>query len=138
VENGFDGAALFGLVENGFAEVEVEDGFVPNNVSPKFISDVEIGVSPSNCDLAFPFRLSFAATSVTLMPLRAFTLPSLRLHVFRRHVITYKRLSCPEKNSGRSPFNCRSKTMKSSHTLHFANVAEGGVVGSSQVWQEER
>lgn len=135
VENGFNGAVVFEVVEKGLSEVDLEDGAVQNRASPRFVAGLDIEDSPLDPNLACSFRLSFAAISVILTPRSAFTLPSLRLHVLRRHARTYKRLSCPGKNSGRSPFNCRSKTVISLHTLHLAKAAEGGQVGSSQVWK---
>jgi len=136
-ENGFEGAVLV-FVENGFVEVELGNDFVPNKLSPKSIPDFGLATSPLEILVTSSCGLSLAVTSVILMPRSAFTLPSLRLQVFRRHVITYKRLSCPGKCSGRSPFNCRSRIMRSLQTLHFANAAEGGIAGSSQVWGKQR
>lgn len=134
LENGFDGAVVvvvvvvvvLEFVEKGLSEVEVEDGAVPNRDSPRFVGILDVGVSPLNPSLPYSFRLALDATSVILLLRSALTLPSLRLHVLRRHAKTYKRLSCPGKNSGRSPFNCRSKTIRSLHDLHFAKVADGG------------
>ena len=136
MENEFNGAAASELVVKGLAEVELEEGFVPKIISPKFAAGFGTGTSDFVSALALSFRLSFGATSVILVPRNALTLPSLRLHVFRRHANTYRRLSCPGKDSGRSPFNCRSKTMRSLHILHFANAAEGGLEGSSHVLEE--
>lgn len=138
MEKRFVGAELVGLTEKGFAEVELEECFVPNRVCPKFTAVLTLGASPFDAALLFSPRLSSSATLVILTPRSTLTLPCFRLHVFRRHVNTYKRLSWPGKNPGRSPFNCSSKTMRSLHTLHFANAAGGGVVGSSQVCEERR
>lgn len=135
-ENGFNASVVFEGVEKGLSEVELEDGAVPNKVSPKFVAGLDFADSLLDPNVASSFRLSFAATSVVLMPRSARTLPSFRLQVLRRHARTYKRLSCPGKNSGRSPFNCRSRTVRSLHTLHLAKAADGGQVDSSQVWKQ--
>ncbi len=128
VEKGFEG------VGNGFTEVEVE-GLPPNNDSPRFtVGFGGAGTSSFGSDLFF----SLAALSNTLTPRNALTLPSLRLHVFLRHVRTYNLLSCPGKCSGNSPLSCKSRTMRSLQTLHFASAADGGVAGSIQVYEKVR
>jgi hypothetical protein len=125
------------VVENGFEEDELPAGFTPNKLSPIF---VEVTTFICDCDDAgfdsaspVVFRRSLAEDSEIRTPRNTRTLPSLRLHAFRRQVSTYSRLSCPGKLSGKSPFNCNNKTIRSLHTLHFARVAEGGVVGFSHV-----
>jgi hypothetical protein len=125
-------------VENGFEEDEVPVGLTPNKPSPIFVEvmeftcDREAGFdSPSS----LRFRRSLTEASEILTPLKARTLPSLRLHVFRRQVNTYSRLSCPGKTSGKSPFSWRSKTIRSLHTLHLTRAADGGRAGSSQVYE---
>ena len=127
-ENGFEDPELEELVENGLAEEEADDDFAPNRVSPKLV----VGFAACFSALSSVFEVSFLSfATVILTPRKALTLPSFRLHVFRRHDSTYNRLSCPGKNSGRSPFSWRRRTMRSLHTLHFARVADGGVDGSS-------
>lgn len=129
VENGFELAPP--PIENGFAFV-LELGLAPNNASPILTAGFEAATS----GFAVLFSLfSFGvATSVILVPRNTLTLPSLRLHVLRRHVNTYNLLSCPGKCSGRSPLSWRRRTMRSLQTLHFARAADGGVVGLSHVW----
>lgn len=129
VEKGFEDAEFDALVEKGFAEEVVEDGLAPNKVSPILTA----GFAGCFSALGSVFVFSFLSlkTSEIRTPRNALTLPSLRLHVFRRHDNTYKRLSCPGKYSGRSPFSWRSRTMRSLHTLHLASAADGGVDGSS-------
>jgi hypothetical protein len=125
-------------VENGFEEEELPAGFTPNKLSPIF---AEVTIFICDCedaglDSASPvvFRRSLAEDSEIRAPRSTRTLPSLRLHDFRRQVSTYSRLSCPGKWPGKSPFNCNNKTIRSLHTLHFARVAEGGLVGSSHAY----
>lgn len=144
-EDELEGLAVVVLdveVENGFDEEELAAGFTPNKLSPMF---VEVKTFGCNCkgvgiESTSPvaFRRSLAEDSETRMPRSTRTLPSLRLHVFRRHVSTYNRLSCPGKLSGRSPFNCSSKTIRSLHTWHFASDAEGGTAGSSHDYSDPR
>lgn len=86
VEKGFEGAELDEFVEKGFADDGFEEGFAPKRVSPRFTAGFDAGVSFS--ESAFSFLLSFEATSDMLTPRTALTLPSLRLHVLRRHVNT--------------------------------------------------
>ena len=126
-EKGFDCAELDVVVENGFAYEELDDSLAPNNVSPI----LTVGFAACVSALSSVLVLSFLKTFESRTPRNALTLPSLRLQVFRRHDSTYKRLSCPGKNSGRSPFSCRSKTMRSWHVLHLASAADGGMAGSS-------
>lgn len=133
VANGFEDP-LEEFVENGFAELVVElfeNGFPPNNATPRSTAGFVYCASALGSAGFVSFFL-FAASDI-LTPRRTLTLPSLRRHVFLLHVRTYSRLSWPGKCSGRSPFNCRSSTIKSLQTLHFARAAEGGVVGSSHV-----
>ena len=87
--------------ENGFEEEELPAGFTPNKLSPIF---VEVTAFICDCedagfDSASPvaFRRSLAGNSEIRTPRSTRTLPSLRLHVFRRQVNTYSRLSCPGK-----------------------------------------
>jgi hypothetical protein len=82
LENGFEGFEV--LVANGFAEIEPEDGFEPKSVSPMFIAGFDAG--DSTLGACFPFL--FLDTSDILVPRNTFTLPSLRLQVFLRHVNT--------------------------------------------------
>lgn len=131
-ENGFAEFALDVAVENGFADDDIEEGFAPNSVSPILTA------GPGARSFAFGegfFSCLFSdeATPVILVALNALILPSLRRQALRRHVHMYSRLSCSGKLSGKSPFNSRRRTMISSHTLHFASDAQGGVAGSSHV-----
>ena len=135
VEKGFEVIEPDPLVENGFAEETFDEGFAPNNVSPILTGGVAGLESAFGSALVFSFFFSFA-TSEILIPRNARTLPSFRLHVFRRHDNKYSRLSWLGKNSGRSPFSWRRRTMRSLHTLHFARVADGGAKGSSHSWVE--
>lgn len=128
-ENGFDAINPAPLVEKGFADEEEDKGFAPNRASPMLTAGFAGCFSALGSIFVFSF-LSFAISEI-LTPRNALTLPSLRLHIFRRHDSTYSRLSCPGKNSGRSPFSWSRRTMRSLHTLHFARVAEGVMEGSS-------
>lgn len=99
--NGLVVVVLGGEVENGFEEEELLTCFTPNMLSPIF---VEVTVFICDCedadlDFASPvvFRRSLAGDSEIRTPRSTRTLPSLRLHVFRRQVSTYSRLSCPGK-----------------------------------------
>ena len=138
VEKGFVEVESDVDVENGFADDELAEGFTPNKLSPIFVEAVVLFCVLDAFVLGsgsfFSFRPSFAEISEILTPRSARMLPSLRLHVFRRQVSTYNRLSGPGNCSGRSPFNCNSRTIRSLHTLHRARVADGGMVGSSQVF----
>ena len=129
VENGFDEVLLD-------SEVDFEEGFAPNRVSPILTA----GFVGSRLAVESTWLLSFlfplAATSAILIPRSTLMLPSLRLHVFRRHAKTYRRLSWPGKTSGRSPLSCNSKTIRSLHTLHFARAADGGFDGASQTYSK--
>lgn len=102
VENGFEDV-YDAIGENGFAEEEGEDddGLAPKSVSPILIVGFAGCVSALGSIL---FSLLFETSEIRI-PRNALTLPSLRLHVFLRHDRTYKRLSCPGKYSGRSPFS---------------------------------
>jgi len=126
------------LVENGFAEAGFDEGLAPNNCSPMLITGFGTAASSFLMSVVFPSLLFGGAISEIRTPRNTFTLPSFRLQVFRRQVKTYNLLSCPGKTAGRSPFNCKSRTMRSLHTLHFARVAEGGAKGSSQVFGSTR
>jgi len=118
--------------EKGFAEA-LFAGFTPNKLSPKPFC-TWTGCFKASLNSVFDCSfVSFTGTSVALTPRMERTLPSLRRQVLRLHENTYSRLSCPGKNSGRSPLSCRSKTIGSLHTLHFASAAEGGLEGSSHV-----
>ena len=131
VEKGFDAIELDLLVENGFPEEDLVEGLVPKRLSPILRG----GFAGCNSVVAFVsvfLPLSFGATVGTLTPRNTRTLPSFRLQVFRRHVRIYSRRSWPS-NSGSSPFNCSSRTIRSLHTLHLARAAEGGENGSSHV-----
>lgn len=125
-------------VENGFVNPdELPVGLTPNKLSPilvevmAFICVCEDAGFDSIPPLAF--RRSLANGSEIRTPRNVRILPSLRLHVFRLQVSTYNRLSCPGNFSGKSPFSCRSKTIRSLHTPHLARAADGGMAGSSQV-----
>lgn len=109
---------------------EVDEGFTPKRDSPKSF-DCFGGCIPA-ISLGVVALLCLLATSVILTPRRTLTLPSFRLHVFRRQVSTYSRLSWPGK-SGSSPFNCSNTIIRSLQTLHFASAADGGEFGSIQV-----
>ena len=117
--------------EKGFAVEELLDGFAPKSDSPNLTSGFG-GWVRGFVSVGFDF-FSLATNSDILTPRKTLTLPSLRLHVFRRQLSTYSRLSWPGK-SGRSPFNCRSKTIRSLQTLHFARATDGGEDGSTHVW----
>lgn len=86
-------------VENGFEAEELPAGFTPNKLSPifaeatTFICDCEDAGFDSASPVAF--RWFLAEDSEIRTPRSTRTLPSLRLHVFRRQVSTYSRLSCP-------------------------------------------
>ena len=128
--------------------MELENGFVEDvpgiDVAPKRISPISPGASGFVCnwngicfDSTSPFfpPLSLAEVSNTVTALSARTLPSFRLHVFRRHINTYSRLPCLGKISGRLPFNCKSSTMMSLHTLQRASAADGGMDESNHVYE---
>ena len=74
------------VVENGLAEDEVEAGFAPNSVSPRLTAG--FNACGSGFGSGFSLRLSLGATTVIRKPRNALTLPSLRRHVFLRHVRT--------------------------------------------------
>lgn len=134
-----DVEVLVGETENGFEEDEVPIGLTPNKLSPIFVEVIDIicdNEAGFDSPLLVVFRQSLAKASEIRTPLNARTLPSLRLHVFRRHASTYRRLSCPGNISGKFPFNCRSKTIRSLQTLHFTRAAEGGIAGSNQVYRD--
>ena len=82
VENGFEGLDV--PVEKGFADDELADGFAPKRVSPIPVFLIGFGAA-FGADCSF---LSFNATSDIFVPRNTLTLPSLRLHVFLRHVNT--------------------------------------------------
>jgi hypothetical protein len=92
---------LYVDVENGFDEEELPAGFTPNKFSPMFVEEevFTCDCEDAGLDSASPvvFRLSLAEDSEIRTPRSIRTLPSLRLHVFRRQVSTYSRLSCPGK-----------------------------------------
>lgn len=129
VENGLENAEF--EVEKGF-EDEPFRGFTPNNFSPRPLYGSNGCFAIFSGSFGFSF-LFFTGTSLALTPRITRTLPSLRRHVLRLHEKTYSRLSWPGKNSGRSPLSCKSRTMGSLQTLHFASAAEGGLVESSHV-----
>lgn len=85
-------------VEKGFTK-ELLDGLAPKSISPSLAGFFTASTGSDSGSFLF----SFSGTSVTLTPRSARTLPSLRRHVLRLHENTYRRLSCPVKNSGRSP-----------------------------------
>ncbi len=131
VENDVENGLFEVLDANVLTEVDVEleNELSPNNFSPRLMKGVEACASAL---VATDFQsLPVKTACEILTPRRALTLPSLRRQIFLLHASTYSRLSCPGRCSGRSPFNCRSNTIRSLQTLHFASVAEGGVVGSS-------
>jgi len=79
--------------EKGFADDERICGFVPKRDSPRLVVGFKgIVFSLSLASLSF---FSLVTTSVIRTPRSTRTLPSFRLHVFRRHVKMYSRLSWP-------------------------------------------
>ncbi len=117
-------------VEKGFvAALVLGVGFVPKRSLPMFrrVGSVA-GSSRSVKSLPFSLGLAFSSSALTRTPRNPRTLPCFRWHVLRRQVKMYSRLSCPGKCSGKSPFSCSSKLMRSLQTLHFANSRGGGVV----------
>jgi len=101
-ENGFLGGCEFekGLVvvaldvvdENGFEDVELVIGFTPNKLLPIFVTAVRFDCDSDAADFELASSLCFCLLSIgeadILTPRSALTLPSLRLHVFRRQVST--------------------------------------------------
>ncbi len=90
VEKGFEFVELEMLVENGLVEVEVDNETPPNKAWPRAALEITGDCSISLVFVSFP--LIFEGESEIITPRKARTLPSLRLHVFRRHVNTYSRL----------------------------------------------
>lgn len=86
VENGFEGIEFDVLVEKGFPEDVWDEGLAPNRVSPMLTEGLDGGTwGGASMGLRF---LSSVATSEILTPRSTLTLPSIRLHAFRRQLNT--------------------------------------------------
>jgi hypothetical protein len=86
-----------------------------------------------SCFSGFFAAVMLLAPFAIRTPRMPLTLPSFLLHVFRRQLQMYSRLSCPGKWSGSSPLSSSSKVRRSLQTLHFANAPEGVDLSSSHV-----
>lgn len=85
VEKGFEGLDEPVPVENGFADGKLDEDFAPKSVSPMPVLPTGFGTVDCVFGADFSF-FSLDATSDIFVPRSTLTLPSLRLHVFLRHV----------------------------------------------------